>query len=88
MVRVVSVSFEMDHCEQCCLIPEFTPECTNQCLVLACDDPDHATQSCLVADGTPCDDSCITAADCTDCPGLDEIVSTSPDPTLPPSPSS
>ncbi|KAN0088502.1 hypothetical protein V8E55_005559 [Tylopilus felleus] len=58
-----------------CLIPEFTPECTNECLVLACDDPHHGSQTCLVTDGAiSCDGSCITATDCTDCPGLEEML--------------
>ena len=65
-----------------CLIPEFTEECTDNCLVVACDDPDHGSPACLVTNGEiPCDGTCITAAACDDCTGLDEIVS--PPPTLP-----
>lgn len=61
-----------------CLIPELTAECTDECLVLACDDPDHGQQTCLVTNGdTPCDGTCITAAACNDCTGIDEIVSIS-----------
>lgn len=64
-----------------CLIPEFTPECTDDCLVVACDDPEHGSPACLVTNGEiPCDGTCITAAACSDCTGLDEIVSTLPNP--------
>ena len=85
-------TFPMDsqQCAQCppppsppcaqpsCLIPEFTPECTDECLVLACDDPDHDAQSCLVTDGSnACDGTCTTATACNDCTGLEEIVSVS-----------
>ncbi|KAI9464181.1 hypothetical protein HD554DRAFT_2122369 [Boletus coccyginus] len=80
----------MDHerqlCDQClppsasctqpsCPIPEFTPECTDECLVLACDDPDHDSQACLVTNGEiACDGTCIAAAACNDCTELDEIL--------------
>lgn len=85
-----SSPLEMDPLPSC-LIPEFTAECTDECLVLACDDPDHGAQTCLVTDGsTPCDGTCIAAAACNDCTGLDAIVSTSPPhpPTSPHLPSS
>ena len=77
-------AMDAQQCDQCppqqpsCLIPEFTAECTDECLVLACDDPDHGAQTCLVTDGsTPCDGTCIAAAACNDCTGLDDIVSIS-----------
>ncbi|KAG8220917.1 hypothetical protein J3R82DRAFT_2421 [Butyriboletus roseoflavus] len=68
---------QREQCNQCPPLPTacneldciFTPECTDQCLVLACDDPDHASKSCLVPN--PCDGICD------DCTSLDEIVSIS-----------
>ncbi|KAI5989282.1 hypothetical protein EDD15DRAFT_2284637 [Pisolithus albus] len=73
-------------CEQCtprpqecdqaaCLIPGMTEECTDQCLVVACDDPDHQDSDCQVKNGDePCDGSCVRGADCVECPGLEEIL--------------
>ncbi|KAF9221350.1 hypothetical protein BS17DRAFT_881802 [Gyrodon lividus] len=72
---------ECNHCPQetspcaetSCLIPEITSECTNECLVLACDDPNHLGQ--VTNDGsTLCDHNCISATNCADCPGLEEIL--------------
>ncbi|KAG6334185.1 hypothetical protein ID866_4900 [Astraeus odoratus] len=73
-------------CDQCpprpqecmqaaCPIPEMTAECTDQCLVVACDDPDHPSPECQVTTGDmACDGSCVTAANCLQCPpGLEEI---------------
>ncbi|KIK91522.1 hypothetical protein PAXRUDRAFT_830771 [Paxillus rubicundulus Ve08.2h10] len=61
--------------ETACLIPEITSECTNECLVVACDDPSHVGSSCHVTDGSAmCDDGCIPAMNCADCPGLEEIL--------------
>ncbi|KAF9245257.1 hypothetical protein BU15DRAFT_85600 [Melanogaster broomeanus] len=60
--------------ETSCLIPEITSECTKECLVVACDDPNHGGFRCQVTDGsTVCDGSCISATDCNDCHGLEEI---------------
>ncbi|KAF8449054.1 hypothetical protein L210DRAFT_2643774 [Boletus edulis BED1] len=72
----------MDHhqyaspCTQpACPIPELTPECTDECLVLACDDPDHGNPACLVSNGaSSCDSSCVAAAACNDCSGIDDIL--------------
>ncbi|KAI6044287.1 hypothetical protein EDC04DRAFT_423995 [Pisolithus marmoratus] len=63
-------------CDQAaCLIPGLTSECTDQCLVVACDDPDHPDAECQVETGTePCDGSCVGGTDCVECPGLEEIL--------------
>ncbi|KAF8845157.1 hypothetical protein BDN67DRAFT_962094 [Paxillus ammoniavirescens] len=61
--------------ETSCLIPEITSECTNECLVVACDDLNHVGSKCHVIDGsTLCDGGCIPATNCADCPGLEEIL--------------
>lgn len=59
-----------------CIIPEMTSECTDQCLVVACDDPDHPSSQCQVINGdNACDGSCTSITDCLECPGFEEIVS-------------
>ncbi|KAG9312960.1 hypothetical protein JVU11DRAFT_6396 [Chiua virens] len=75
-----------EQCNQCpppstscsqpsCFIPEFTTECTDECLILACDDPDHGAQTCQVTKGgISCDGTCITAAACNDCSELNKIL--------------
>ncbi|KAF8956924.1 hypothetical protein BDZ97DRAFT_141232 [Flammula alnicola] len=52
-----------------------TAQCTDQCVVIACSDPDH-TQS--ICDGagphTHCDLVCDEAVDCVDCHGFDAFL--------------
>ncbi|KAI6149795.1 hypothetical protein BKA82DRAFT_997882 [Pisolithus tinctorius] len=74
---------QCDQCTPCpqecaqasCVIPGITSECTEQCLVVACDDPDHPDVECQVENGNePCDGSCVRSAECPECPGLEEIL--------------
>lgn len=50
-----------------------TAQCTNQCVVVACSDPDHGQAVCEnYGSHNDCDDT----ADCTDCTSFDAFVST------------
>ncbi|OAX39818.1 hypothetical protein K503DRAFT_688831 [Rhizopogon vinicolor AM-OR11-026] len=66
----------VDKCEEAaCPILEITSQCTDQCVVVACDDPTHPEPSCHVAGGdTVCDSACLVDEDCADCPGLEELL--------------
>jgi len=66
----------MDQCaEAACPVLDITSQCTDQCVVVACDDPTHPEPSCHLASGdTVCDSACMLDKDCVDCPGLDELV--------------
>lgn len=56
-----------------------TSQCTDRCVVIACDDPDHATEMACHEDSEhlQCDFICDGANNCVDCTGLDEFVSSS-----------
>lgn len=56
---------------------EITSQCTNKCVVVACNDPGHGEINCHGAPGDGhCDLVCNGTTDCTDCTGFDEFVST------------
>ncbi|GLB41784.1 putative C2H2-type zinc finger [Lyophyllum shimeji] len=66
-------------CEDCVepLYPstEITSQCTDQCVVIACNDPDHdQANQCHGTGDLHCDLVCEGAADCTDCDGFDEFL--------------
>src|SRR6266545_3653360 len=48
-----------------------TTQCTDQCVVIACDDPDHGVSLC---DKRDTDNHCNSTVDCTDCHGLDAFA--------------
>ncbi|KAH7890739.1 hypothetical protein F5I97DRAFT_1798726 [Phlebopus sp. FC_14] len=82
-INLYSPYFQCNQCppasrsctEASCIIPEITEECTEECLVVACDDPNHPDSNCQVTSGTTvCDGSCVTAIDCVECPGLNEFL--------------
>ena len=55
---------------------EKTAECTDQCVVIACNDPAHGEMSCHGSSGSAhCDLVCDGATNCTNCNGFDEFVS-------------
>jgi len=60
----------------CAPSKELTAQCTDQCVVIACSDPNHAESICG-GDGTHthCDLDCDETIDCTDCHGFDAFVS-------------
>jgi hypothetical protein len=62
--------------EAACPILEMTSQCTDQCVVVACNDPTHPEPSCHVADGDIICDStaCLPNEDCGNCSGLEELV--------------
>jgi hypothetical protein len=70
-----------DACAKCvtecqdasCTVPEKTSQCTDQCVVVACNDPSHGEMSCHGAQH--CDVTCDNGADCPDCNGFEEFVS-------------
>jgi hypothetical protein len=53
-----------------CRVAEMTSQCTDQCVVVACNDPTHREMSCHGAQ--TCDDTCNEGAD--DCNGFEEFV--------------
>lgn len=58
----------------CSTANEITSQCTDQCVVIACSDPEHGSPNCT--DGhSYCDFVCDSTADCADCNGLDALVS-------------
>ncbi|TFK39991.1 hypothetical protein BDQ12DRAFT_629145 [Crucibulum laeve] len=61
-------------CTTCTTTNELTEQCTDQCVVIACDDPEHGAMICDVADHSHCDLDCDTATNCTDCNGFDEFL--------------
>lgn len=66
----------MNQCKEgACLIPEMTSQCTDQCVVVACNDPTHPEPSCHNADGDIiCNSACLPDEDCGDCSGLEELL--------------
>jgi hypothetical protein len=70
------LEISLDQCEEAaCPILDITSQCTDQCVVVACDDPTHPEPSCHVTDrDTVCDSTCTLDDDCADCPGLAELV--------------
>lgn len=61
--------------EAACPILEMTSQCTDQCVVVACNDPTHPEPSCHVADDdVVCDGACVPDEDCGNCSGLEELV--------------
>lgn len=71
-----------DPCTECitdcldasCPSVAITSQCTDQCVVI-CDDPTHSGIAC--EDAEHCDASCNVDADCHDCTGFEEFVSSS-----------
>lgn len=58
-------------------LSEITSLCTDKCVVIACNNPDHGDISCHRAGGNPhCDLVCDGATNCNDCTGFDEFVCT------------
>lgn len=74
--RCPQLETPMDQCEEeACPILDITSQCTEKCVVVACDDPTHPGPSCHVAGGdTVCDSTCSLDEDCVDCTGLEEFV--------------
>lgn len=67
----------VDCVEQSYPSSEITSQCTDKCVVIACDDPGHSDISCHGARGDPhCDLICDGTMNCTNCTGFDEFVST------------
>lgn len=65
--------------EPSCPSGEITSQCTDQCIVIACTDPDHGGMSCHgPGEDTHCDLICDGAKNCVDCSGFDEFVSRYP----------
>ena len=54
------------------LSKELTSQCTDQCVVVSCDDPTHNGTGCPTVDGRP---SCEHSTDCIDCSSFDQFVS-------------
>ncbi|TFK71603.1 hypothetical protein BDN72DRAFT_425210 [Pluteus cervinus] len=52
-----------------------TSMCTDQCVVVACDDPEHATKMCCHQESShlQCEYACDTAEGCSDCTGWDKL---------------
>ncbi|TFK94160.1 hypothetical protein K466DRAFT_477221 [Polyporus arcularius HHB13444] len=62
--------FDCDECVQGCedasCTVEFTSQCTEQCVVVACTDPHHEVDPCgKIADGQDCAKQCTGELDCT-----------------------
>ncbi|KAF9563978.1 hypothetical protein CPC08DRAFT_705692 [Agrocybe pediades] len=54
---------------------ELTAQCTDQCVVIACNDPSHAESICNASDShLHCDLDCDETIDCTDCHGFDAFL--------------
>jgi len=52
-----------------------TAQCTDQCVVIACSDPNHALSICdKEGPHNHCDLVCDETTDCTDCHGFDAFV--------------
>ena len=58
-----------------CASSELTAQCTDQCVVIVCNDPDHGEASCSGAQYVQCDPTCDEIYGCSDCYGLDALVS-------------
>ena len=58
---------------------EITSQCTDKCVVVACNDPDHGEISCYEAqDNSHCDLVCDRTTQCNNCTGFDQFVSALP----------
>ncbi|KAG1746666.1 uncharacterized protein EDB91DRAFT_1049090 [Suillus paluster] len=67
----------MNKCQEAaCPILDLTSQCTDQCVVVACNDPTHPEPSCHVPDGDIiCDSVCgVPDEECIDCSGLEELL--------------
>jgi hypothetical protein len=63
-------------CQEPCSVVEMTSQCTDQCVVIACHDPDHGDWNCQEGHAIlPCDLTCEDSKDCSDCAGLEDFVS-------------
>ena len=58
-----------------CPAVAMTSQCTDQCVVVACNDPKHGQMNCHGS--RHCDATCGVETDCLDCNGFDEFVSLS-----------
>ncbi|KAJ3511118.1 hypothetical protein NLJ89_g4289 [Agrocybe chaxingu] len=59
----------------CASASALTSQCTDQCVVIACNDPDHAESMCDVSgQHFHCDLVCDDTTDCTDCHGFDAFL--------------
>ncbi|KAF9071367.1 hypothetical protein BDP27DRAFT_1419160 [Rhodocollybia butyracea] len=61
-----------DHPE-CSPVKDMTPECTDKCVVIVCDDPEHSGSECVHSD-THCDLNCQGGEECSDCGGFDHFL--------------
>lgn len=64
-----------DCSEPSCSADEITPQCTDQCVVIACTDPTHSEMACHDSENSHCGLVCDGSLGCTDCTGFDEFVS-------------
>lgn len=59
----------------CLSTDELTAQCTDQCVVITCDDPAHGEMTCHGGDDhAHCDLVCDAKTNCTDCNGFDAFV--------------
>ena len=58
-----------------CATSELTAQCTDQCVVIVCSDPDHDEVSCGGGQHTQCDPNCDEIYSCNDCYEFDTFVS-------------
>lgn len=55
---------------------DMTPQCTDKCVVVACNDTSHSEMSCHGGGADPhCNVVCNHDSGCTDCTGFEEFVS-------------
>ena len=60
----------------CSATSTLTPQCTDQCVVIACDDPDHPAAVCSgQGKDARCNFVCDNTMNCEDCHNLDVFVS-------------
>lgn len=52
---------------------DLTSQCTEQCVVITCDDPAHSASTCG-SEESQCDLGCPSPEECHDCNGFDEFV--------------
>lgn len=74
----VASGYDCEECQQGCedgsCTVEFTSQCTDQCVVVACNDPHHEAEECgQLPDGQECGKQCTAELDCT---VFEEFVST------------
>lgn len=53
---------------------DLTSQCTEQCVVITCDDPAHSASTCG-SEESQCDLVCPSPEECHDCSGFEEFVS-------------